>query len=129
MASIDEDLDYCTECLPKFVICEKLHGEEFSVLSFCDGTSLVHMPPVQSHKRAYNGDTGPNTDGMGSYSCADHLLPFLSAEVLREAQTINVECVRALRAETGELYRGFLYGGFMLTSKGVRAPLTPEESP
>ncbi|KAL3933158.1 MAG: hypothetical protein SGPRY_000405, partial [Prymnesium sp.] len=121
LKSIDEAVAYCEECLPKFVLCEKLQGEEFSVLSFCDGKTLVHMPPVQDHKRAYNGDTGPNTGGMGAYSCADHLLPFITPKVLQEAQAINCACVRALRTETGELYRGVLYGGFMLTTNGVCA--------
>ena len=96
-----------------------MQGEEFSVLSFCDGESQVHMPPVQDHKRAYEGDTGPNTGGMGAYSCADHLLPFITPKVLQQAQAINGACMRALRTETGELYRGVLYGGFMLTPRGV----------
>ena len=63
------------------------------------------MPPVQDHKRAYAGDTGPNTGGMGAYSCADHLLPFLPARALQEAQAINGACMRALKTECGELYR------------------------
>lgn len=118
--SIDEAVAYCTECLPKFVICEKLVGEEFSVLSFTDGSHLSHMPPVQDHKRAYEGDTGPNTGGMGAYSCADHLLPFIDQGVLDEARAINGACVRALRRECGEAYRGILYGGYMLTpDRGV----------
>ena len=73
LASIDEALVYCAECLPRFVICEKLIGQEFSLLSLTDGQFLAHMPPLQDHKRAYDGDKGPNTGGMGAYSCADHL--------------------------------------------------------
>ena len=119
LASIDEALESCRECLPKFVLCEKLYGEEFSVLSFSDGVSLSHMPAVQDHKRAYEGDLGPNTGGMGTYTCEDHLLPFLSAAALEEARAINGACGRALRQELGELYRGVLYGGYMLTPKGV----------
>ena len=122
LASIDEALKFCEECLPKFVLCEKLSGEEFSALSFCDGETLKHMPAVQDHKRAYDGDTGPNTGGMGSYSCADGLLPFLPQHALDEARAINGACVRALRRELGEQYRGVLYGGYMLTAdKGCAA--------
>eukprot|EP00965_Chrysotila_dentata_P261416 6214246-Pleurochrysis_carterae.AAC.1 len=109
--SIEEAVAYCKECLPRFVICEKLVGQEFSVLSFCDGERLAHMPPVQDHKRAYENDEGPNTGGMGAYSCADHLLPFLSAEALAEAHAMNTACMVALRKELGQPYRGILYGG------------------
>ena len=119
LSSIDEALAYCEECLPHFVLCERLRGEEFSVLSFTDGETLSHTPAVQDHKRAYEGDQGPNTGGMGTYTCEDHLLPFLSQKALDEARAINGACVRALRCELGELYRGILYGGYMLTPKGV----------
>jgi phosphoribosylamine--glycine ligase len=61
----------------KVILEEKLLGEEFTFQVFCDGKNIVPMPVVQDHKRAYEGDVGPNTGGMGSYSCADHLLPFL----------------------------------------------------
>lgn len=118
--SIDEALSYCKECLPHFVLCERLRGQEFSALSFCDGTFLAHMPAVQDHKRAYDGDVGPNTGGMGSYTCADGLLPFISQDNLQAARAINGACVRALKTELGEGFRGVLYGGFMLTAdKGV----------
>jgi len=57
---------------------EKFDGEEFSLQGLCDGTTVVATPPVQDHKRRYVGDKGPNTGGMGSYSMADHLLPFMT---------------------------------------------------
>ena len=59
------------------MIEEKLEGEEFSLQCLCDGRTVVATPPVQDHKRRFVDDRGPNTGGMGSYSCADHLLPFL----------------------------------------------------
>ena len=51
LASIDEALAYCSECLPRFVLCEKLVGQEFSCLSFTDGEHLAHMPAVQVWNR------------------------------------------------------------------------------
>jgi phosphoribosylamine---glycine ligase len=122
--SIAEALEYCRELLSvpeaRVVIEEKLDGEEFSLQSFCDGTHVVHMPLVQDHKRAYDGDTGPNTGGMGSYSCADLSLPFVSPEVLATARDINARIPEALFKETGERYKGVLFGGFMATKDGVR---------
>ncbi len=121
--SPDDSLAFCRELLEAghpFVIEEKFEGEEFSLLSFTDGTTLRHMPPVQDHKRAFDGDCGPNTGGMGSYTCADGLLPFLTREDVATAQAINERTVAALEAETGEPYRGVLYGGFMAVRDGVR---------
>jgi phosphoribosylamine--glycine ligase len=122
--SIEQALEYCQEIFDAeheaVVIEEKLDGEEFSLMSFCDGTHVTDMVPVQDHKRAHVGDTGPNTGGMGSYSCEDHLLPFLSARNLQEASQINANVGRALYKKTGEKYRGILYGGFMITRKGLR---------
>lgn len=59
------------------VVEERLEGEEFTLQAFCDGKRLVPMPLVQDHKYAYEGDRGPMTGGMGSYSAEDTLLPFL----------------------------------------------------
>jgi len=78
------------------------------------------MVVVQDHKRAFEGDLGPNTGGMGSYSCPDHRLPFLSEEARRAASAINAAVAAAIAEETGETYRGILYGGFMLTRQGLR---------
>lgn len=115
---------YCDELFREghdaVVIEERLDGEEFSLQSFCDGTTLIDMPVVQDHKRAWDNDVGPNTGGMGSYSCANHNLPFLTHAHLRHASAINELVARAVREETGEPYKGVLYGGFMLTREGVR---------
>ena len=122
--SISDAVVYCREVFdqghPSVVIEEKLEGEEFSLQSFCDGTHVKDMPVVQDHKRARSGDTGPNTGGMGSYSCEDHSLPFLSRDDLRQASEINKLVAKALLKETGEPYKGILYGGFMVTRDGVR---------
>jgi phosphoribosylamine--glycine ligase len=103
-----------------FIIEEKLIGQEFSLLSFSDGKTLKHMPLVQDHKRAFVGDTGPNTGGMGTYTAANHRLPFLSEADYQAAVQINEATIAALLAETGEPYCGILYGGFMQTRSGIK---------
>ena len=121
--SHDEALAYCQELTDKgdeFVIEEKFIGEEFSLMSFCDGDTLKHMPAVQDHKRAYEGDTGPNTGGMGTYSDANHSLPFLTEDDIAEAHQINIQTAKAVKDKFGEGYRGILYGGFMATANGVK---------
>ncbi len=121
--SKDEALTYCKKIvnnLGTYVIEERIFGEEFSLMSFCDGSNLSHMPAVQDHKRAYEGDIGPNTGGMGSYSDSNHSLPFLTENDLFEAREINERVVRALKVHTGEGYKGILYGGFMVTENGVK---------
>lgn len=117
-----EALDYCREVLAdasRLVIEEKLVGEEFSLLSFTDGETCLHMPPAQDHKRAYEGDTGPNTGGMGSYTDADGSLPFLGRQDIVAAQRLNEAVVRGIREITGVPYQGILYGGFMAGPRGV----------
>jgi phosphoribosylamine--glycine ligase len=103
-----------------FVIEEKLVGQEFSLMCFCDGTRLVPMPIVQDHKRAYVTDVGHNTGGMGSYSLPNHSLPFLSEKDLETAHRINQAVITALTAQYREPYIGFLYGSFIATKKGVQ---------
>jgi phosphoribosylamine--glycine ligase len=102
------------------LIEEKLIGEEFSLLSFCDGETLVHMPLVQDNKRAYYNDQGPNTGGMGSVSYASYSLPFLPDDCVQEAQSINERAIEGLQEEVGERYCGILYGGYMFTASGVK---------
>ena len=89
-------------------------------MSFCDGKTLWHMPAVQDHKRAYEGDKGPNTGGMGTYTDVDHKLPFLTDADIAEAREINQRVVAALAEECGKPYQGILYGGFMATRDGVK---------
>ncbi len=121
--SIDEGVAYALECLEecgRVVIEEKLHGVEFSLLSFVSGKTTVDMPAVQDHKRAYEGDTGPNTGGMGTYTDADHLLPFLNPADLARASHINAQAAEALMKECEEPYKGILYGGFIAVKDGVK---------
>ena len=121
--SHDEAIGYCQSLVEQkneFVIEEKFIGEEFSLMSFCDGTTLKHMPAIQDHKRAYEGDTGPNTGGMGTYSDTNHSLPFLKKEDLEEAKKINIATSQAIKNECGEGFKGILYGGFMATKNGVK---------
>jgi phosphoribosylamine--glycine ligase len=106
--------------LRKVVIEEKLEGEEFSLQAFASGRRVVGTPMVQDHKRAYDGDNGPNTGGMGSYSDAGYILPFLKQEDYDDGLSIMKASVDAFRKETGEDYKGFLYGGFMVTKGGVK---------
>jgi phosphoribosylamine--glycine ligase len=123
LLSLDDSLEFCRELVSRkhpFVVEEKLEGEEFSLMSFCDGTTLRHMPAVQDHKRAYDGDKGPNTGGMGTYTDADHKLPFLRDADIAAAREINQQVAAALAAECGAPYQGILYGGFMATRDGVK---------
>ncbi|MBU1964526.1 MAG: phosphoribosylamine--glycine ligase [Proteobacteria bacterium] len=118
-----EALEHCRNILkthPCVTIEEKLEGEEFSLQCLSDGRTVVPTPPVQDHKRRFVGDSGPNTGGMGSYSCADHLLPFLDADAVAEGLAITRKVAEAIRLETGIPYKGVLYGGFMLTRTGVK---------
>ncbi|MCI0496841.1 MAG: phosphoribosylamine--glycine ligase, partial [Thermoplasmata archaeon] len=101
------------------VVEELLEGEEFTLQAFVDGKRVVPMPLVQDHKRAYEGDRGPNTGGMGSYSMEDHLLPFVPKGDVDRAVGIMESTVAAMARE-GRDYRGILYGQFMETVYGPK---------
>ena len=118
-----EALEYCKEVLkthPAVVVEEKFEGEEFSLQCFSDGKTVVGMPVVQDHKRAYENDKGPNTGGMGSYSCENHLLPFLKKSDVEKALEITKKVNEAIYEETGSYYKGIMYGGFILTKNGIK---------
>ena len=126
MRSMAEVKQYCSEILggkadaSKMVVLEeKLEGEEFTVQTFCDGKTVIPTPAVQDHKRAYEGDTGPNTGGMGSYTDCDHLLPFISKQDYEAAFDLVKKVNGAMRSE-GLDYRGIIYGQFMLTKDGPK---------
>ncbi|MBI2078231.1 MAG: phosphoribosylamine--glycine ligase [Euryarchaeota archaeon] len=101
------------------LIEERLEGEEFTVQCFTDGRTVIPTVAVQDHKRLLAGDEGPNTGGMGSYSQADGLLPFLPKKVFEEAVSIVRRIVLALGTE-GRTYVGPIYGQFMLTKDGPK---------
>jgi phosphoribosylamine---glycine ligase len=101
------------------ILEERLIGEEFTLQAFVDGNTLVPMPLVQDHKRSFEGDLGPNTGGMGSYSLPDHMLPFVSKSDYQKALAIMHSTVAALE-RTGHPYKGILYGQFMNTAKGPK---------
>lgn len=108
---------YVREVNGGVVIEERLIGEEFTLQAFVDGKHIVPMPLVQDHKRAYEGDTGPNTGGMGSYTLPNHRMPFVTDDEYSQALSIMGQVVRALETE-GAPYKGILYGQFMNTSHG-----------
>jgi len=116
-------LDYCQTLVKQkspFLFEEKIEGEEFTLQTFVDGKNVVGTPLVQDHKRAYEDDTGPNTGGMGSYSMANHLMPFITQNDVDEALEDMKKVIAAVKAETGVEYKGFLYGGYMKTVKGIK---------
>ena len=98
------------------VLEERLHGEEASLLAFCDGERFALMPAARDHKRLLDGDRGPNTGGMGAYAPA----PLLT-DALRDFAAARV-FAPALRGmiEEGTPFRGVLYAGLMLTADGPR---------
>lgn len=100
------------------VVEEKLVGREFTLQAFTDGDRVEVMPLVRDYKRAYDGDRGPNTGSMGSYSSPDHGLPDLPGRAVRRGVEIMRRTVRELTDAVGR-YRGVLYGGFMETETGV----------
>ncbi|MCQ2086390.1 MAG: phosphoribosylamine--glycine ligase [archaeon] len=123
--SVDDAVRYVNEIFSTsigkygIIIEEKVIGEEFTQMAFCDGKRIEPMPLVQDHKRAYENDTGPNTGGMGSYSDSNHLLPFVNEKDRDAALDIIRDVVNAMNKDCRE-YRGPIYGQFMLTSEGPR---------
>jgi phosphoribosylamine--glycine ligase len=98
------------------VVEEFLEGEEASFFALCDGETAIALASAQDHKRAFDGDRGPNTGGMGAYSPA----PVMTDEASRRAmEEIVLPTVRAMKA-LGAPYKGVLYAGLMLTAQGPK---------
>jgi len=98
------------------VIEECMTGPEVTVLAFCDGEHLVPMLSSQDHKRAYDGNRGPNTGGMGAFCPSPNYTPEIAERCVKE---IFLPTVAALRAE-GRPFQGVIYFGLMLTKDGPR---------
>lgn len=98
----------------ELVIEEFLTGEEASFFALCDGTSAIALASAQDHKRAFDGDKGPNTGGMGAYSPAPVMTPDLTARVMSEIIEPTFRAMTAL----GAPFKGVLFAGLMITDKG-----------
>ena len=98
------------------VIEECLVGEEISFFAICDGARALPFGAAQDHKRAHDGDMGPNTGGMGAYAPAPAFTPALEARVMAEC----IQPVLAELARRGAPFRGVLFAGLMLTAEGPK---------
>jgi phosphoribosylamine---glycine ligase len=100
----------------EIVIEEFLAGEEASFFALCDGETAIPLATAQDHKRAFDGDKGPNTGGMGAYSPAPNIDAAMSGRIMNE---IIAPTMRAMKA-MGTPYKGVLYAGLMITSQGPK---------
>ena len=100
----------------RVVIEEFMEGEEASLLAFTDGTTIRPMISAQDHKRAYDGDRGPNTGGMGTYAPAPVMTPEMTERAVEEILKPTISAM----AKEGRTYRGCLYLGLMVTADGPK---------
>ena len=98
------------------VVEEFLDGEEASFFALCDGETAIPLATAQDHKRAFDGDKGPNTGGMGAYSPAPNIDAAISGRIMNE---IIAPTMRAMKA-MGAPYKGVLYAGLMITAQGPK---------
>jgi phosphoribosylamine--glycine ligase len=98
------------------VIEDFLDGEEASFFALCDGDTAIALSTAQDHKRAFDGDTGPNTGGMGAYSPAPNIDTAMGARVMREIVEPTMRAMKAM----GSPYKGVLYAGLMITHDGPK---------
>lgn len=103
------------------IIEEKVEGEESSFQAFCDGKHLVPLPETRDYKRAFDGDSGPNTGGMGSYKDVSDVLPFMSdADRAKEIEIVT-KIFEKLKAADNKALRGIpFYVAFIHTGKGPK---------
>jgi phosphoribosylamine--glycine ligase len=100
----------------QIVVEKRLDGEELSVLALVAGRTIITLAPSQDHKRAFDGDQGPNTGGMGAYSPAPLGTPELLAEIEKDALIPTVHAMKRARTP----FRGILYAGVLQTNQGPR---------
>jgi phosphoribosylamine---glycine ligase len=100
----------------EIVVEEFLDGEEASFFALCDGETAIPLATAQDHKRAFDGDKGPNTGGMGAYSPAPNIDAAMSARIIKE---IIAPTMRAMKT-MGTPYKGVLYAGLMMTREGPK---------
>lgn len=100
----------------QLIVEERLHGQEASVLAITDGQTIIALPPCQDHKPAYDGDTGPNTGGMGAY-CPTPLVT--EAMLAKVEEKILVPTVHQMK-RSRRPFRGILYAGLMITNQGIK---------
>jgi len=98
------------------VIEEFLAGEEASFFALCDGETAIALTTAQDHKRAFDGDQGPNTGGMGAYSPAPNIDDAMSTRVMADIITPTLRAMQAM----GAPYKGVLYAGLMITAEGPK---------
>jgi len=104
------------EAAAEIVIEEFLDGEEASFFALCDGDTAVAFATAQDHKRAFDGDQGPNTGGMGAYSPAPNIDAAMSARVMTDIVEPTLRAMKAM----GTPYKGVLYAGLMMTAEGPK---------
>lgn len=102
----------------RVVVEERLSGEEASFIAMCDGKTIIPLASSQDHKRAFDGDRGPNTGGMGAYSPAPVVDVELHEKIMKQAME---PAVREMRRR-GTPFRGFLYAGIMVGDSQTREP-------
>lgn len=98
------------------VLEERLEGEEVSVFAISDGEDFVYLISAQDHKRVFDGDTGPNTGGMGAYSNPPVYTEAIHQQVLKEVLAPTVKAMKV----RGTPYTGVIYAGLMLTPQGIK---------
>lgn len=122
--TVDEAIRAIDECFSgrfgeagaRVVIEECMIGEEASFFALCDGDNAIEIGSAQDHKRVGDGDTGPNTGGMGTYSPAPVMTKALSKEVM---ENIIIPSVKGMKAD-GMPYHGILFAGLMITQEGPK---------